>query len=225
MREASKSIFRRIHDNRFSTRYFVGDGIDIGCGPDPISLYSEFFSKMGRVRGWDLPDGDAQYLEGLQDESFDFIHSSHCLEHMNDPFIALKNWFRVLKQGGHLICVVPDEDLYEQGVFPSTYNDDHKHTFTTCKTKSWSKKSINLFDLLESLGEGVEVLKIELLDATYRYDLPRFDQTLTPVGECAIEFIIRKRLSIEIEKGGRLPPSDKQLTKQGFQLLTGLPVG
>lgn len=97
MREASKSIFRRIHDNRFSTRYFVGEGIDIGCGPDPISLYSEFFPKMGRVRGWDLPDGDAQYLEGLQDESFDFIHSSHCLEHMNDPFVALKNWFRVLK--------------------------------------------------------------------------------------------------------------------------------
>ena len=225
MREASKSIFRRIHDNRFSSRYFVGDGIDIGCGPDPISLYSEFFPNMGRVRGWDLPDGDAQYLVGLEDESFDFIHSSHCLEHMNDPFVALKNWFRVLKQGGHLICVVPDEDLYEQGVFPSAYNDDHKHTFTACKTNSWSKKSINLFDLLESLGDGVEVLKIELLDATYRYDLPRFDQTLTPVGECAIEFIIRKRLSIEIEKGGRLPPSDKQLTKQGFQLLTGLPVG
>lgn len=48
------------------------------------------------------------------------------------------------------------------------------------------------------LGESAEVEKIELLNAGYRYKLPRFDQTLTPIGECAIELIIRKRTPKEI---------------------------
>ena len=39
---------------------------------------------------------------------------------------------------------VPDEDLYEQGQFPSTYNVDHKWTFTILKTTSWSPCSLNL---------------------------------------------------------------------------------
>ena len=30
MFETSKAVMRRIHDNRFATRYFVGKGIDIG---------------------------------------------------------------------------------------------------------------------------------------------------------------------------------------------------
>src|SRR3546814_3492720 len=127
---------------------------------------------------------------GVADESYDFVHSSHCLEHLRDPEEGLRNWFRILKPGGHLIVTVPDEDLYEQGIFPSAYNPDHKWTFTIWKIASWSPKSRNLIDLVRSLGEAAEVLKLELLNATFRYSLPRFDQTLTPTGECGIEMEI-----------------------------------
>jgi SAM-dependent methyltransferase len=224
MKEASKSMFRRMHDIRFANRYFSGEGIDIGCGTDPVSLYREFFPKMGQVRCWDLQDGDAQYLHSIPNEHFDFVHSSHCLEHMVDPRVALHHWFRVLKPGGHLVCVVPDEDLYEQGIFPSTFNADHKWTFTTFKQRSWSELSVNLFDLIGTLGLAAEPLKVELLDATFRYDLPRFDQTLTPVGESAIEFVIRKRLVTEIEAGGRLPNNADLMTAEEFHSLTGIPI-
>ena len=44
---------------------------------------------------------------------------------------------------------------------------------------------------------------MEQLAATYRFDLPRFDQSLTPVGECGIEFVIRKRTGTEIADQGR----------------------
>lgn len=180
---------------------------------------------MGAVRAWDLADGDAQYLNGIADESYDFVHTSHCLEHMVDPSAALLNWLRVLKPGGHLICLIPDEDLYEQGVWPSTFNSDHKWTFTIHKgDRSWSKKSVNLIELFAKLPATSQVIKVELLDATYRYQLPRFDQTLTPIGESAIEFIIRKRPEIELQQGGRLPALDKQLTKIGFELLTGIQI-
>lgn len=94
MRESSKSMMRRLHDSHFATRYFVGTGIDIGAGSDPISLYREFFPAIGEVRAWDLPDGDAQVLKGVTNESLDFAHSSHYLEHMRDPVEVLQNWFR-----------------------------------------------------------------------------------------------------------------------------------
>ncbi len=198
MYESSKSIFGKIRDSRYATRYIVGDGIDIGAGPDSISQYYELFPLMKSCRAWDMPDGDAELMESIPDNTLDFVHSSHCLEHMRNPSIALDNWLRILKPGGHMICLIPDEDLYEQGEFPSTYNSDHKHTFTIHKRNSWSQQSINLFDLLANSKYPVEVKKIELLDATFRYDLnrhiqkSRFDQTLTPIGECAIEFILKK---------------------------------
>ena len=198
MDESAKSIFHKIKDSRYATRYIVGAGVDIGAGRDSLGLYFEFFPLMTSCQGWDKPDGDAELMEGIPDNVFDFVHSSHCLEHMRDPARALENWLRILKPGGHLICIVPDEDLYEQGVFPSTFNSDHKFTFTIHKKASWCDKSINVTDMLAATKADIQIMKIELLDATYRYQIgqmteeTRVDQTRTPIGECAIEFVIKK---------------------------------
>lgn len=210
MKECSKSIQRRLADSNFLRRYFVGKGLDIGGKPDPLCLYREFFPLMENARTWDWEDGDAQFLKGVDDGSVDFVHSSHCLEHLVDPLEGLRNWLRVVREGGYLIITVPDEDLYEQGVFPSTFNRDHKWTFTIFKTESWSKNSINLLDMARELGTTAEVVKIEQLSANYRFDFPRFDQTLTPVAECGIELIIRKRLVVEIDAGGRWSRTQQQ---------------
>jgi SAM-dependent methyltransferase len=202
MKECSKSIPRRLADSNFIRKYFVGDGIDVGGKPDPLKLYLELFPLMRSVRTWDWEDGDAQHMQGVPDASVDFIHSSHCLEHLQDPVEGLRNWLRVLRPGGHIIVTIPDEDMYEQGVFPSTYNPDHKRTFTLHKDKSWSPCSFNVLPMLCSLGPDAEVLKVERLHGTHRYALPRYDQTMTPVGESAIEFIIRKRTPEELAFGG-----------------------
>lgn len=203
MKECSKSVARRLSDSRFIRRYFKGDGVDIGGAPDPLLLYQEFFPLMTSVRTWDLEDGDAQFMAGVAEGSFDFVFSSHCLEHLSDPAEGLKNWLRVTKDGGYVIFALPEEDLYEQGIFPSTFNPDHKNTFTIHKTKSWSPRSINLLSLLANLGPEAAVERVELLDETYRYALPRVDQTMTPVGESAIEVVIRKRSPAEIDAGAR----------------------
>ncbi len=216
MHEASKALLRRLHDSRFVTRYFVGEGIDIGAGPDPLSQYAELFPLMRSCRDWDLKDGDAQYLASVADISLDFVHSSHCLEHMRDPREALHHWLRVLKPGGHMICTIPDEDLYEQGVFPSTFNKDHKWTFTMHKARSWSPKSINLMTLLSELSDRAQTIKVEQLDSAFRFEIPRVDQTLSRVGECALEFILRKRPADELSRGGRFSaPSPKATTPSG----------
>ncbi len=163
-----------------------------------MAQYGELFPLMTSCRSWDLPDGDAELMAGISDNCYDFVHSSHCLEHMRNVSNAFENWVRILKPGGHLVCLVPDEDLYEQGVFPSSFNGDHKHTFTIFKKKSWSNHSVNVFDLLAGVRQPVEIKKVELLDATYRYGMnakygySRIDQTCTPIGESAIEIIIKK---------------------------------
>jgi SAM-dependent methyltransferase len=205
MKENSKSVLRRLADSNYGRRYLVGDGVDIGGKPDPLALYREFFPLMRSVRTWDMEDGDAQFMAGVADGTFDFVFSSHCLEHLGDPAEGLRNWLRVLKPGGHLVIAVPDEDLYEQGVWPSTHNKGHRHTFTVNKQRSWSPSSINLLTLLADLGPEADVRKLEVLDQTYRYDLPRFDQTLTPIGECGIEIVVRRRTLAELDVGGRLP--------------------
>jgi SAM-dependent methyltransferase len=63
---------------------------------------------------WDEEHGDAQYLPGLEDKTHDFVYPSHTLEHMQDPAVALQNWWRVVKPGGFLILYIPDRDLYEK---------------------------------------------------------------------------------------------------------------
>lgn len=209
MKECSKSVPRRLKDSRYASRYFVGAGIDIGGRPDPLALYRELFPQITSLRTWDIEDGDAQLMSEAADESVDFVFSSHCLEHLRDPVEGLRNWFRITRPGGHLVITVPDEDLYEQGVWPSTHNRDHKSAFTLMKARSWCPASVNVLELVRELGPAADIRKIEVIDETYRFDLPRFDQTLTPVAECAIELVVRKRAAAELNRGGRLPPSEQ----------------
>lgn len=189
------SIQRRLSDSRFATRYFRGNGIDIGGSPDSLAAYKELFPLIRNVFVYDQSFGDGQILDNVPNATFDFLYASHCLEHLRDPTEAVSNWIRVVKPGGHLVVSVPDEDLYEQGVWPSRFNSDHKTSFTIAKSGSWSPVSVNVLDLLGQLRNSVEIISINRIDHGYReMSLPRtIDQTRTPLAECAIEFVLKKR--------------------------------
>ena len=172
--------------------YFKGSGIDVGGGHDGLHQYAAVLGFDG-CRNWDLPDGDAQYLATVADGTYDFLHSSHCLEHMVDPPTALSHWVRVVKPGGHLVITVPDEELYEHLHWPSRYNADHKWSFTIYQEESRLPRSLNVLELLMPLASQVEILKVERIEAGYRLDLGDLDQTATATAECAIEIVLRKR--------------------------------
>lgn len=53
---------------------------------------------------------EASALDGLSDQSYDFVLSSHCIEHLASPLSGLLEWRRVLKPGGALLLVVPHKD-------------------------------------------------------------------------------------------------------------------
>lgn len=51
---------------------------------------------------------EATTLTGIADEAYDFILSSHCLEHVANPLRALHEWRRAVKPEGHLVLILPD---------------------------------------------------------------------------------------------------------------------
>lgn len=52
---------------------------------------------------------EATLLQGIPDSSYDFLLSSHCLEHVANPLLALREWGRVTRSGGHLVLLLPNK--------------------------------------------------------------------------------------------------------------------
>jgi predicted SAM-dependent methyltransferase len=74
----------------------------------------------------DRPPGYQYVIDGvslveIEDCSYDFILSSHMIEHTANPLGALRAWNRVLKRNGALILLVPDKQ----------WTFDHKRPITT----------------------------------------------------------------------------------------------
>lgn len=191
MFEQSKAAKRRYNIGNFHSKYFVGSGIDVGAGQDSLLLNINMFRGIVSVRSWDIQDGDAQYMETIEDDKFDFLHSSHCLEHMVDPSIALINWIRITKPGGYLVITIPEETMYEHDQWPSKFNSDHKWSFRL-KHKSSLPKSINVYDLAQKVLSKATAVKVELIDEFYNPQYVGVDQTMFPNSECSIEIILRK---------------------------------
>lgn len=91
---------------------------------------------------------------------------------MENAEIALCNWWALVKPHGFLVIVVPDEDLYEQGAWPSLFNTDHKATFNLGKLKSWSPVSYDIEALIRALPNA-EIIEARLQDDGYDRRLMR----------------------------------------------------
>ncbi|MEC5404844.1 methyltransferase domain-containing protein [Paraburkholderia sp. MPAMCS5] len=193
MNETSKSAMRRARDPAFQQHYFVGKGIDIGAGDDPLKAHAHVFPRVTEIVSWDKAQGDALRMAGAEDASFDFVHSSHCLEHLANPFQGLARWLELLKPGGYAILTVPDEDLYEKGRWPSPFNREHKVSFTICKPEKTLPGSVNVLDLVCALSSVASCERVSLVRENYDERRANVDQTARGLAECAIEIVLRKR--------------------------------
>lgn len=125
--ETEKSHVDRLASGFYNT-YMRGKGLDIGYkGANPIAE-----PVLDSAIGVDIdyPGYDGVILP-FEDNSQDYVFTSHVLEHISDPVASIKEWFRVLKVGGHLILIVPHMYLYEKKLaLPSRWNEDHKRFYT-----------------------------------------------------------------------------------------------
>lgn len=127
-------------------KILTGKGLDIGAGADLI---------WPTARSFDMQDGDAGRIDEFLSDSYDYVFSSHCLEHMSNPPDALRRWWSLVRPGGYLILIVPEETLYEQGFWPSIFNEDHKVTFRLIE-QTWSPASFRIQDLVAGLKDVVK---------------------------------------------------------------------
>jgi len=63
---------------------------------------------------------DATDLSDIETSTYDFVFSSHCLEHIANPLKAVSEWKRVVKPNGYIIIIVPNK----------SYCFDHKRAYT-----------------------------------------------------------------------------------------------
>jgi len=122
--------------------YLRGRGLDIGAGsfkvlPQVISVDNGTDNVLfGIPFNPDVRVNTAEDLSIFGNSAFDFVYSSHLLEHLVDPFKALKEWWRVLKLGGVLVLYLPHEDLYPKIGEPGA-NADHKHNLNETMIIEW----------------------------------------------------------------------------------------
>jgi len=176
-KETSKAKNRREKEGFFEL-YCNGEGVDIGYGGDLLSL---------NCLGWDIEDGDAQYLDSIPSEEFNFLYSSHLLEHLDDVNVAIKNWWRVIKKNGYMILYLPERDLYEKKmILPSRFSLDHKHFF---KLENDEKpNTIGIMNLLERNLKNYEIIYSKICKEGFTITDPYRHSN----GEYSIEIIVKK---------------------------------
>lgn len=116
----------------FAKEVCKGEGLDIGyCRPE--------WKLPGAIgvddKKWAAPNGiemfkneaGAMSLEFLRDTPWDYIFSSHCLEHLPNWVDALNYWHSCLKVGGVLFLYLPH---FKQSYWRPWHNRKHIHCFT-----------------------------------------------------------------------------------------------
>ena len=114
-----------------------------------INNYAEHFIKgdvldVGGTKEWHYPESEYVNISvdndyhamSLPKKKYDSIISSHCLEHLKDPYYALQHWKSRLNSGGCMFLYLPHVDME----YWSFYNPKHLHIFTPEMVKGWLKK-------------------------------------------------------------------------------------
>ncbi len=175
--ETYKARNRRLREGFFEN-FIQGKGLDIGFGGDLIHP---------EAQGWDFEHGDAQFLNGLNDEQFDYVYSSHTLEHMIDPAVALRNWYRVLKKGGYLILYIPHRDLYEKKkTLPSRFNPNHTAFYLIDHDEA--PDTIGIIPLIERNLQNYEIIYAKECSEGHTITDPEIHSD----GEYSIEVVLKK---------------------------------
>lgn len=99
-------------------KYCTGDGCDIGFGGDPITdaaVRIDFATPYASTGKAPVQlGGDCRNLKWFRNDVLDYVYSSHVLEDFpeHETGLVIREWVRVLKNGGKLILLLPDQQRY-----------------------------------------------------------------------------------------------------------------
>ena len=99
--------------------YCTGKGCDVGFGGDKVKKTDcdgIDFPQPYAFAGKDKVDIACDVINGdipVADNTYDYVYTSHLIEDFADTTDALNKFVRILKPGGNLILVFPDQPKYE----------------------------------------------------------------------------------------------------------------
>ena len=114
-------------------KYCQGLGVDLGCGDDKITPQT-FGIDIRPLALVDIVRDASGKLDCFDDGAFDYVYSSHFLEHLEKPVEALAEWIRILKMDGYLILYLPHKEYYTE------YNPEHKQELDQETVLGWLAK-------------------------------------------------------------------------------------
>jgi len=136
--------------------------LDVGCGSSPCGNVNVDLMVQDSDLKWDLNPGDiknfviaAAHCLPFQDNSFDVVFSSHLLEHLEDPEIALKEFMRVSSCQVKIVLPFGLFSIFDVfatgkrfGAHVRWLRKHHKHFFLMdpLKTGSFKLRFINVKD-------------------------------------------------------------------------------
>ena len=140
--EPAKTFVLRLI-NGFFTNYMSGNLIlDIGYRGGHADAVPIFPHAIGI--DLDYPGYDGVRLP-FEEGSVDSVFASHILEHVPDPQVVFREWFRVLKISGFIVCIVPHQYLYERKIsLPSRWNEGHLRFYTPASLLRELEESLEL---------------------------------------------------------------------------------
>jgi predicted SAM-dependent methyltransferase len=94
--------------------YLQGHFLDLGCGDAPVWPSGIGVDNYATLSGTTGIKADISKLSMFADESMDGVFSSHALEDFERSKVpdVLKEWWRVVRVGGHLVLYLPHRDHY-----------------------------------------------------------------------------------------------------------------
>jgi SAM-dependent methyltransferase len=123
----------------FAKHICTGRGLDIGCMkkewafPGAIPIDIDFEDE------WDAYN--------LPEDIYDYIFSSHCLEHLPNWVEALDYWTSRIVPGGHLFLYLPHPSQLYWAPF---HNHKHYHSFEPELIESYLKSSGRYWNIFVS---------------------------------------------------------------------------
>ena len=106
-----------------------GVGLDIGSGQEPHIFsvgINDYHGESHPVYGGKYQahiTSLAENITCLNEGTFSWIIASHILEHVDNPILTFRNWFKLLRKDGIIILLMPDAryEIFSWDVTHKTY--------------------------------------------------------------------------------------------------------
>ena len=186
-------------------KYLTGYGVDIGCGTNRLSMSILSIDQQSDRRYahadvvYNCKDLEIKPIEWgghkytFEDESLDFVFSSHCLEDFpNIPEVFL-SWWKKIKPNGLMILLLPDMEECQCNICQSS---------VAIQARSKQKRSARYWTIEDydkyqkgnpahKTNVGRKYIIKMLDDLKIKYDMLQCD-TLPHNETCTIDFVIKK---------------------------------